>query len=64
MELIELGPERIENIHTDKDILAILARLKKLNFKPGERFLYSNSGYFLLGIIVERVTGKSLREFE
>jgi len=63
-DLIELSADRIENIHTDEDILRILARQKKLNFKPGERHLYSNSGYVLLGVIVERVTAKSLRDFE
>lgn len=35
----------------------------ELNFRPGEKNSYSNSGYFLLGIIVEKVSGKSLREF-
>jgi CubicO group peptidase (beta-lactamase class C family) len=39
-------------------------RQKGLNFKPGGRVLYSNSGYVLLGVVVERVSGKSLREFE
>ena len=63
IDLIELADDRIENVHTDEDILKILSRQKKLNFKPGEQLLYSNSGYVLLGIIVERVTGKSLREF-
>lgn len=32
-------------------------------FKPGERFSYSNTGYFLLGHIVARVSGKSLGAF-
>lgn len=63
-DLIALSADRIENVHTDQDILRILARQKRLNFKPGERHLYSNSGYVLLGLIVERVTGKSLRNFE
>ena len=33
-----------------------------LEFKPGERFAYSNSGYFLLGVIIEKVTGKSYEQ--
>ena len=33
------------------------------DFKPGERYEYSNSGYLLLGRIVELVSGKSYREF-
>jgi len=34
----------------------------ELEFAPGERFAYSNSGYFLLGVIIEEVTGKSYEE--
>ncbi|WP_460940699.1 serine hydrolase [Spirosoma humi] len=30
-----------------------------LDFEPGAKFNYSNSGYFLLGVIIEKVTGKS-----
>jgi CubicO group peptidase (beta-lactamase class C family) len=30
-----------------------------LEFEPGSKFLYNNSGYFLLGAIIEHVTGKS-----
>jgi CubicO group peptidase (beta-lactamase class C family) len=48
---------------TDEAILALLARQRALNFQPGERYLYSNSGYFLLSEIVRRTTGVSLREF-
>lgn len=33
-----------------------------LQFKPGEKFAYSNSGYFLLGVIIEKVTGKSYEQ--
>ncbi len=48
---------------TDDDVLEVLSRQKDLNFTPGERHLYSNSGYTLLAIIVKRVSGKSFREF-
>lgn len=34
----------------------------ELEFSPGEKFAYSNSGYFLLGVIIEKVTGKSYEE--
>ncbi len=48
---------------TDDDVLALLSRQKDLNFAPGERHLYSNSGYTLLAVIVSRVSGKSFRQF-
>ncbi|MFK7756963.1 MAG: serine hydrolase [Flavobacteriales bacterium] len=33
-----------------------------LEFIPGDQFSYSNSGYFLLGVLIEEVTGKSYEE--
>ncbi len=48
---------------TDDDVLEMVSRQKGLNFKPGDRHLYSNTGYTLMGIIVKRVSGQSLREF-
>ena len=47
----------------EKDVLELITRQKELNFKSGEEYLYSNSGYFLLAVIVERASGKSLRKF-
>jgi hypothetical protein len=41
----------------------MLARQKNISFKPGTKHQYSNSNYHLLGIIVGRVSGKSLRAF-
>ena len=37
-------------------------RDKPLKFPPGERFNYSNSGYVLLGYIIEKVTGQKYEE--
>jgi len=48
--------------HED-DVVELIAQQKELNFAPGKEYLYSNSGYFLLAVIVERASGKSLRKF-
>ena len=48
---------------TDDDVLQMLSRQQALNFTPGERHLYSNSGYTLMALIVKRASGKSFREF-
>jgi CubicO group peptidase (beta-lactamase class C family) len=61
--LMSLSGLRLEDVFSDSEAVALIARQKELNFKPGDDYLYSNSGYFLLAQIVKRVTGKSLREF-
>ncbi|MEX1129998.1 MAG: serine hydrolase domain-containing protein [Vicinamibacterales bacterium] len=48
---------------TDDDVMELLVRQKDLNFPPGDRHLYSNSGFTLLAVIVSRVSGQSFREF-
>lgn len=61
--LMGLAGIRMEDVMTDEAALALIARQKELNFKPGTDYLYSNSGYWLLGQIVERITGQSLRVY-
>jgi hypothetical protein len=41
----------------------VLARQRGLNFAPGSEFQYNNSGYNLLGTMVKRVSGQTLRQF-
>lgn len=36
---------------------------KSLEFAPGEKFNYNNTGYYLLGVVVERAAGKSYEDF-
>ena len=52
-----------ENVTTPTWVLDLIARQKAPNFSPGEQYLYSNTGYFLLAQLVDRATGQSLREY-
>ena len=58
-----LAPPREDGTDINDAIVNILARTRGLNFPPGSQFQYNNSGYVLLGSIVKRVSGQSLRAF-
>ncbi|NSW93122.1 MAG: serine hydrolase [Bacteroidales bacterium] len=49
----DLKPEEIIDIFKNKP----------MDFAPGTRWSYCNSGYFLLGYIIEKVSGKTYREY-
>ncbi len=57
------GWPRTTQIHTNADVLQIAARQKALNYPPGSAYSYTNSGYNLAAIIVERVSGVPLAQF-
>lgn len=61
--LAYLSGKSEDDFYTPEDTVAMIARQKGLNFIPGVEHLYSNSGYFLLGVIVSRASGKSLNAF-
>jgi CubicO group peptidase (beta-lactamase class C family) len=61
--LVKLAGCRWEDVITEQDILDLVWRQSELNYTPGDEFLYCNTGYALLGEIVKRVSGRSLREF-
>lgn len=63
LKLMEFAGMSDDDYYTDDEVVKMVARQKELNFKPGDEYLYSNSGYFLLSVIVKRAIGKSLREF-
>ncbi len=63
LTLFSLAGYRDDDFYTDDEVVAMLARQKALNFPPGREFLYSNSGYFLLSVIVKRVTGEPLSAY-
>lgn len=49
------------NPYTPEEFVKTFAD-KALDFTPGEKFSYSNSGYFLLGVLVEKLSGKSYEQ--
>jgi CubicO group peptidase (beta-lactamase class C family) len=63
IDLLAASGKRYEEVTTDDDALAALAAAPQLQFPPGTAFRYNDSGYFLLSLVVKRVTGRSLREF-
>ena len=52
-----------ENTHSDDDIFKNLKKLKKLEFEPGNGYLYSNNNVFVQRRIIEKITGKTFNEF-
>ncbi len=63
VSLFTLAGINNDSVTTDNDALGIILRQKGLNFPPGSAWQYSNSGYFLLSLIVQRVSGKTLKDF-
>ena len=62
-DLLGLADWREDDLITEDDVLRAVTRQKELNFEPGSEYLYSNTGFTLLAVIVKRVSGKSLRDF-
>jgi CubicO group peptidase (beta-lactamase class C family) len=61
--LMSLAGYRTEDWTDARDALGLIVRQREANFAPDSEWLYSNTGYFLLAEIVQRVSGKSLRAF-
>jgi len=57
------GWPRTRRAHTHTHVLDILSRQRALNYRPGDYYSYTNSGYNLQAILVERVSGMSFAEF-
>lgn len=44
----------------DKEIISFLKTTTKTYFEPGSKYRYSNTGYILLGLIIEKISGQSI----
>ena len=54
---------RWDEVFSFQDIMRMVKNQKELDFDPGTQHMYSNTGYNLLAAIVEKVSGKSFREW-
>ena len=54
-----------DNVRNDMTTDEMLASFQNepMNFEPGESFRYNNSGYFLLGVIIEKISGMTYADF-
>src|SRR4030095_10240581 len=48
---------------TNKEVITTLTKQSSFASASGAKYQYSNTGYILLAIIVERITGKSFKEY-
>lgn len=62
--LLSLAGRDDADMTTREEAIAMVARQRGVDFPAGERYEYSNTGYFLLGEIVGRASGQSLATFE
>jgi CubicO group peptidase (beta-lactamase class C family) len=63
ISLFQLGGTHPDDVTTDRDALTVIARQKAPAFAPGSDYQYSGSGYLLLALIVQRVSGQTLKDF-
>jgi CubicO group peptidase (beta-lactamase class C family) len=63
LTLFALSGRDVADVHSEAEIIQMVARQKKLDNIPGDEFIYSNTNYYLLGVVVRRATKKSLNEF-
>ena len=64
LDLMDLAGQNPDNrVVSQSDVLHIIAAQHQLNFTPGDAFRYENTSYALMATLVQRVSGKSLREF-
>jgi CubicO group peptidase (beta-lactamase class C family) len=62
-ELLAMAGWRLDDVITKEHILTAFRNQEELNFKPGDEYLYCNTGYTLLAEIVARVTGQPFPEW-
>jgi CubicO group peptidase (beta-lactamase class C family) len=62
-KLIQLKGKNILDNLEPEEVYALIKHQKTLEFSPGDKFAWSNSDYFILSMIIEKVSGQSLKTF-
>jgi len=63
LSLLFLSGQNFEDIHPTAEMVDLVSRQKALNYPTGDEYLYSNSNYFLMSVVIRRATGKPLSAF-
>ena len=61
--LLAMAGWREDDGRTNEDLVRFVKKQRELNFKPGEEYLYCNTGYILMAVLIEELTGASFRDF-
>lgn len=62
-EALEAAGWRYSELCSFDDIMNMVKHQKELDFEPGSEHFYSNTGYNVLAAIIEKVTGKTFRDW-
>jgi CubicO group peptidase (beta-lactamase class C family) len=63
LALVLLAGGNFEDVHSTPEMLDLVSRQKALNYIPGSEYLYSNTNFFLMSVVIQRATGKPLSQF-
>ena len=61
--LLGLAGWRGDDSRTNEDLNRFMKKQRDLNFKPGDEYVYCNTGYMLMVNIIEKVTGEKFPEW-
>lgn len=61
--LLMMAGWRLDDVITEDQILRVISKQRELNFKPGDEYLYCNTGFTLMAVIVKRVTGERFADW-
>lgn len=61
--MLSLAGWRSDDARDNKDLLRFMKKQKNLNFEPGSEYMYCNTGYILMALIIERLSGEKFAEW-